>query len=286
MDKDMKLRKFIATTIREYLNEQSSLENVKLNDNFWKWFGNSKIVENGKPLICYHGTSERNIKSFDLNKIGYNKGNYGHYGYGIYFSTDIREAKTYGNIIYECYIKITNPFTGTDKQILQLKNNGVSGIDDLVALSIDFNSFKNSFKNEQYIYNFIDSIEKIGLEKTWDNIRVNGDKNIDVDLLNDIGNLIEYTTLNKNVDGVPDYVFDEFKKLNINPKINKGFPYHQSLHWITDLGNRSKDVTEVIKDLGYDGVWYGSEIVIFNSAQIKSVKNDGTWDIGDDNIFS
>lgn len=282
----MELRKFIENTIREYLNEQASLENVKLNDNFWKWFGNSKIVENGKPLICYHGTSERNIKSFDLNKIGYNKGNYGHYGYGIYFSTDIREAKTYGNIIYECYIKITNPFTGTDKQILQLKNSGVSGIDDLVALSVDFNSFKNSFKNEQYIYNFIDSIEKIGLEKTWDNIRDNGDKKIDLDLLNDISNLIEYTTLNKNVDGVPDYVFDEFKKLNINPKINKGFPYHQSLHWITDLGNRSKDVTEVIKGLGYDGVWYGSEIVIFNSTQIKSIKNDGTWDIGDNNIFS
>lgn len=281
----MELRKFIKTTIREYLNEQQNTQ-TNLNDNFKKWFGNSKILENGKPLICYHGTFERNIKSFDLNKIGYNRGNYGHYGYGIYFSTDIREAKTYGNNIYECYIKITNPFTGTDKQILQLKNNGVSGIDDLVVLSIDFNSFKNSFKNEQYIYDFIDSIEKIGLGKTWDNIRDNSDKNIDVNLLNDIGNLIEYTTLNKNVDGVPDYVFDEFKKLNINPKINKGFPYHQSLHWITDLGNRSKEVTEVIKDLGYDGVWYGSEIVVFNSTQIKSIENDGTWDIGDNNIFS
>ena len=281
----MEIRKFIATTIREYLNEQQETE-TNLNNNFKKWFGISKIVEKGKPLICYHGSSEKNIKYFDINKIGYNKGNYGHYGYGIYFSTDIREAKTYGNIIYECYIKIRNPFTGTDKQILQLKNKGVSGIDDLVALSIDFNSFKNSFKNEQYIYNFIDSIEKIGLEKTWDKIRDNRDKKVDVDLLNDIGNLIEYTTLNKDVDGVPDYVFDEFKKLNINPKINKGFPYEQSLHWITDLGNRSKDVTEVIKSLGYDGVWYGSEIVVFNSNQIKSVENDGTWDIDDNNIFS
>jgi len=281
----MEIRKFIATTIREYLNEQQETE-TNLNNNFKKWFGISKIVEKGKPLICYHGSSEKNIKYFDINKIGYNKGNYGHYGYGIYFSTDIREAKTYGYIIYECYIKIRNPFTGTDKQILQLKNKGVSGIDDLVAFSIDFNSFKNSFKNEQYIYNFIDSIEKIGLEKTWDKIRDNRDKKVDVDLLNDIGNLIEYTTLNKDVDGVPDYVFDEFKKLNINPKINKGFPYEQSLHWITDLGNRSKDVTEVIKSLGYDGVWYGSEIVVFNSNQIKSVENDGTWDIADDNIFS
>jgi hypothetical protein len=51
------LKKFIATTICEYLNEQESLENVKLNDNFWKWFGNSKVVDNnGNPQIFYHGT--------------------------------------------------------------------------------------------------------------------------------------------------------------------------------------------------------------------------------------
>ncbi len=31
----------------------------------------------------------------------------------------------------------------------------------------------------------------------------------------------------------------------------------------------------------------GSPIyVVFNSNQIKSVENDGTWDIADDNIFS
>ena len=31
---------------------------------------------------------------------------------------------------------------------------------------------------------------------------------------------------------------------------------------------------------------FGSEIVIFNSNNIKSIENDGTWDIEDDNIFS
>ncbi len=40
-----------------------------LNNNFWKWFDNSKIVENGKPLICYHGTSESKIKYFDINNV-------------------------------------------------------------------------------------------------------------------------------------------------------------------------------------------------------------------------
>jgi len=270
------MRKFIATY--EYFNEKL------LNDNFWNWFDGSKILENNIPIICYHGTDDKDIKTFDINKLGYNSGNYGHYGYGIYFSTDIREAKIYGNFIYNCYIKMTKPFTGTDSQILELKDNGVSDIDDLVILSIDFNSFRNSFKNKPYIYKFINNIEKIGLEKAWSRILKNKKKNLD--LLNNISSIIEYTTLNKYVDGVPDYIIDELKKLNINPKLNKGFPYHQSLHWITDLGNRSKDVTDIIKKLGYDGVWYGSEIVVFESNQIKSVNNNGSWDINDDDIYS
>lgn len=276
----LQLRKFIADTVRECL-----IENVE-NSNFLKWFGNSKITEGGKPLICYHGSNDANISIFDFSKVGHNKGNHGHYGYGIYFSTDIREAKTYGDKIYECYIKISNPFIGDDKQILELKNNGISNIDELSVLSIDFKSFHDSFKNNKLIYEFLTNIELYGVEIAWDKIRELNDSNINFDLLNDISNMIEYTTLNKNVDGVPNYALEELDRLNIKPKLNKGFAFEQSLHWITDLGNRSKEVTEVIKNLGYDGVFYGSEIVVFQPGQIKSVNNDGSWDINDNNIYS
>jgi len=277
----MKLRKFIATTINEYLNEQKNV----LNDNFWKWFGSSRLVANRKPMICYHGTSEKNIQEFDVSRIGYNKGNLGHYGYGIYFSDDIREAKTYGNVIYECYIKMTNPFTGTDKEIALLKKNGIDNIDDEIVVSIDFKSFKNQFKKDKFVFNFINDVERVGLSKAWDNV-INSNPKEDLDKLNDISDMIQYTTLNKNVDGVPDDVLDDLKTLNLKPELNMGFPYHQSLHWITELGNRSKEVTDVIKKLGYDGVWYGSEIVAFDPGQIKSIENDGSWDTTDNNIFS
>ena len=280
---NMQLRKIIKTSIRKYLNEQNELE-TNLNDNFWKWFGNGKIVENDKPMICYHGSTEKNINVFDFSKISYNKGNEGHYGHGIYFSTDIIEAKTYGSEIYKCYLNISNPFIGNDKQILELKRNGVTNIDDLSILSIDFNSLKKSFKNDKLIYDFLTNIEIKGLKNAWENIKQ--DNTIDYDLLNDLSDMIEYTTLNKNVNGVPEYVINELKKLNIKPKLNKGFKYRQSLHWITDLGNNSKEVTNVIKKLGYDGVFYGSEIVVFYPNQIKSIQNDGTWDVGDDNIYS
>jgi arginyl-tRNA synthetase len=280
----MKLKKLIETTINEYLNEGKKTEN-KLNINFKKWFSGSKIVENGKPMICYHGSKNKGINVFDIKKIGQNTGNEGHYGYGIYFSTDIREAKTYGSEIYECYINIKKPFIGDNKEILKLKRKGVDNIDELEILSIDFNSFKNSFINNNLIYDFLTNIEKKGIEYAWDNISKQ-DNNIDYDLLNDITDIIEYTTLNKNANGVPNYIIKDLNKLKIKPKLNKGFAYNQSLHWITDLGNRSKYVTEVIKNLGYDGIFYGSEIVVFNPNQIKSVNNDGSWDIDDNDIYS
>ena len=239
----------------------------KLNSDFYKWFNGSKIVEDDKPLLCYHGTYIKDIQIFDIDKVGYNTGNYGHYGYGIYFSTDIREAKGYGDIIYECYLNIKNPFTGADEDIMQLKEYGVSLIDDLIILSIDYKSLKDSFKNDKDVYNFIDSLEKNGSEYTWNNI----DKNLDLDKFNDIQHLLDYTTINKNVHGVHDEILDKLKEYDISPKLNRGFDHHQSLHWITDLGNNSKEVTDAMKKLGYDGVWYGSEIVAFYPSQINIV---------------
>ena len=88
---------------------------------------------------------------------------------------------------------------------------------------------------------------------------------------------------------VSDYVFDELRNIGVNLaklKYNQGFRYNQSLHWITDLGNLSKGVTEVIKELGYDGVIYGSEYVVFKPNYVKSVENDGSWDIDDNDIYS
>lgn len=283
----MEIKNLITKTIHNYLIEEKNSKKIILNDNFWKWFGNSKIVENGKPIICYHGSPNPSIKIFDFSKIGSNKGNYGHYGYGVYFSLYMKEAKIYGDNIYPCYIKIKKPFIGNNKQILELKNNGVDNIDDLIILSIDFQTFKNSFKHDPIIFNFISNIEKKGLSQTWEDITNLNDKtHLDLDKLNDIGNMIEYTTLNKNVHGVPDFILDELKDLNVKPKLNKGFAYEQALHWITDLGNNSKEVTDVMKKLGYDGVFYGSEIVPFYPNQIKSIKNDGSWDINDENIYS
>ncbi len=173
------------------------------------------------------------------------------------------------------------PFYGNDEQLLELQNNGFF-VSKLVVKSIDFDSFKDSFKDNKVVYNFIDDIQNKTKEIAWSNVRKH---NPEIDM-NDISDILEYTTLNKNVDGVPDYIINMLDEFNIKPILNEGFPYELSLHFITDLGSNSKEFTDLIKKLGYDGVWYGTEIVVFESTQIKSIKNDGTFDLNDPNIYS
>ena len=249
-------------------------------NNFNRWFGNSKIKDdNGNPLVCYHGT-DSDFLEFDFTKIGYNSGNFGHYGYGVYFSTEKNEARIYGKNIIECYLKVENPFMATEKQIMELKEKQAGIIDDLEHLSIDYADLKKQVKKyKPFIYDFMINIEKYGLTKAFE--LANKENH---ETLNDFQDILEYVDKN-NSHGIPYYVFDELKKLGLNPKLNKGFRYHQSLHYITDLGNLSKEVTETIKELGYDGVWYGSEIVIFSPYQIKSVHNKGTFNPKNKNIF-
>ncbi len=258
-------KNYIITKYNQFLKESY------LNNNISEWFKGSKIVNNqDEPLICYHGTNII-FDDFDISLIGKNTGNHGHYGYGIYLSTDIREAKTYGKYIYECYVKMLNPFRGTNDEIKLLKDNGVSNIDELEIINIDFDSLVNAFDDEPYIKHFLELCR----EDKKDAWRYINDKNINFDM-NDISDIIEYTTIGKG-HGVPRYIMELIDGYGISDKLiyNKDFLHEQSLHWITDLGKKSKEVTDIIKKLGYDGVWYGSEIVVFDATkQIKIISKN------------
>lgn len=112
------LKQTIKSVIRGYLNEQENVES-NLNDNFWNWFGDSKMVdEKGSPMVCYHGTHNKNIKIFDLDLAGTNTDS-GMYGKGFYFSDDIKYANTYnrnknGETI-KVYLNISNPLILNNK---------------------------------------------------------------------------------------------------------------------------------------------------------------------------
>lgn len=72
--------------------------------NFYKWFGDSKVVdEEGKPLVVYHGTTEQ-FDTFDRTKSRANMEIQGNFfsPYGI-------DAGGYGDNLRAFYIKLENP---------------------------------------------------------------------------------------------------------------------------------------------------------------------------------
>ena len=243
---------------------------------FKHWFGDfekdpknsSKAVDdNGEPLVVYHGT-RTNFTEFNINSVSSNTGNFGHYGYGFYFSDDSREAKSYGDIILTCFLNFRNPFTWNNENIILLKENGVYWIDDLEDVSFDR---KDLIKKVSEISipasELLNSISERGYEIGWQNwLKKYNVNDYEIDF-NDISNLLDDSYIEHNKEYLKSIGVRKVKTI-------KDFPYEQSLHWITDLGERSKEVTEIILNLGFDSIIYGSEYIAFKPNQIKLA--DGT----------
>lgn len=93
---------------------QESVVKGNINDNFWKWFGSSKIIKNGKPLVVYKGMLKRDWRTGDMIKIiNSTTGKW-----AGYFTDDKTVAQSFKDIystmgeadVYEVYLSIKNPF--------------------------------------------------------------------------------------------------------------------------------------------------------------------------------
>lgn len=177
----MKLRKFIATTIREYLNESQDFD-IK----FKRWFSNSKIVDNnGNPMLCYHGSNSINIKTFNLNLTGKNTDS-GMFGKGFYFTNDIKYANTYnrnGNgETLKVYLKITNPLIINSKIDIPKIEIPEDSLEDLYnasnAYSEKFRQFliennydgviDNMSSTKQFVALYPNQIKSVNNDGSWD----------------------------------------------------------------------------------------------------------------------
>ena len=73
---------------------------------FKKWFGNSKVVDqNGEPLMMFHGSPET-FTEFNTDPSDKKKK-------GVYFTTNIEEAKDYmkDGVLYPVFLRSLNPST-------------------------------------------------------------------------------------------------------------------------------------------------------------------------------
>ncbi len=109
--------------------------------NFYKWFGNSKVVdEQGRPLVVYHGTNKK-FDTFDKGKIG-KKHKDLYQGKGFYFTSEYYDAQNYGRRIMPVYLKIENP--ALSDYNLKQENDGISAAH---GVWVAFNS--NQIKSTQ-----------------------------------------------------------------------------------------------------------------------------------------
>lgn len=198
----MELRKFIKTTIKEYLNEQSNillapngnesnlepeLYKIVRTSEFKKWFGDwennssssSKVVDgNGEPLIVYH-TSNENFTEFDKNKIGKNYTL--RHGNGFYFSSGTLGHSQWGNKTKSYFLNIRNIKKSTLSFREEAKNNGFL---DNYNNSVDIISYAKTINvdglyagdnfNKEYIVIEPNQIKSVDNDGTFDV----GDNNI------------------------------------------------------------------------------------------------------------
>lgn len=159
----------MITTINEF---RLILENSNiLNNNFYKWFGNSKIIDKNKnPLIVYHGST------YEFNKFD---------GYA-YFTNDYMNADGYagGNYIYDCYLNIKNPLIidGQGKKWDDIETiygtstrEVVTNIDSNKYDGVIFNNIKDSWIDDEdyqdastvYVTFSPNQIKSIENDGTW-----------------------------------------------------------------------------------------------------------------------
>lgn len=219
----------------QFLNEEN-IEN-KLNDNFWNWFGDSKVKDkNGYPIICYHGTYKGGFDKFKP-KIGYKGRSKQQVDLGSHFSVDKEYASGYAgdkktSKIYECFLKIENP----------LYTNQMFYKED----------------NETEFFKYIDFITK-----TF-KLKLNGDYYYD-----------------KNGDKQT-----EPQNIMINSFLIDKIPSNKLYNSLIDFGFDGVFHTPYNMEGLHQLKTHPTAYIILNPNQVKSIENDGSWDIDDENIYS
>jgi hypothetical protein len=126
-------------------------------ENFWKWFGDSKIVdEQGRPLVCYHGSHDPTITKFDVKKSGtIQKSDWGE---GIYFSL----SKSSGNYYRQEALKATSTTLNKlyDEYEAAAKEMGTTPMGKSIDLGFNSEKYKELQKYEDRWREALDDINK------------------------------------------------------------------------------------------------------------------------------
>lgn len=214
-----------------------------------EYFKDSKIKDrNGLLMTVYHGTNN-DFNIFDKQYVSKNTKNAGFYGDGFYFTPDKESARQYGKSSKEVYLDIKNPFSFSELS----KYNG-----------------------EDYYSDYVQIKNLVELNSEWGNIPVKfNDKNTWGDIYEDVKAMLDGNKTDEEIDNL---MYDKYGE--ISEKINDRL-YNYSKR------NNYKTLSQVLEENGYDGIINretpenSTEIVAFNSNQIKNVDNINPTDNSD-----
>lgn len=146
-----------------------------LNENFYKWFSNSKVVDsNNQPMVMYH--KSRSQELFDTFVIdGVTKNDYNN-DYGVYFVIyAYKNSISYiaDGVEFWCFLRIENPFFIFDynSQPFDMYNNLLVHIDlnknycdSVLSLGHDGIIIRSKYYDQYLVFNpnQIKSVENNG----------------------------------------------------------------------------------------------------------------------------
>ena len=249
----------------------------KLNDNFWKWFGNSKCVDkNGNPKVFIHRSNAK-FNAFDKSKIG--QRDYGWYGKGFYFgSAKQKDYKLYGKHVYKCFLRIENPFYYNEffRSYTPDDYQKIVGYNKLGILTPQESDF---LKKYMVAYNHFDF--NVKLKKVPQKVKgYNGKVYDSFYWVAQYNGKTTKTDPDKNPDyNTEDYAKEMFWREHYGKHIEKIKEINRECY-----KTRMDKMSNSIRNMGYDGIINADEYVVFEPTQIKSVKNNGNWSLEVDNI--
>lgn len=137
-----------------FYNINEDIDNIKENQNFKNWFGDSKVVDSSdNPTVVYHGTGSK-FKKFNLKKATQGI---------LWFTSNKKEIEggTIGaqgsGVILSLYVRIENPagWKEYDQLMLdELRNRGYDGVvlpnkdGSFDGFVFDPNQFKSAIGND------------------------------------------------------------------------------------------------------------------------------------------
>ena len=143
-----------------------------INDAFWKWFGNSKVVDsNGDPLVVYHGTYNDilDFLSFNTRRSHRDK-------MGSYFTHDPDLAsKMHGGLkrIIPVYLSIQNPFDVKDVERENIAQ--VAGYDQTVQSVMRAQGRAGQYSTLEFLDNRYDLVPRLK-KKGYDGVIFDGEQ--------------------------------------------------------------------------------------------------------------